>query len=371
MHGPVPALLEARYYLSTHRSPVPGRNSEVIRQWTILRTLASNRRTTIAQLAADAGKSQRTIRRDLDALQAAGFPIEEDQVEGGKYWSLPQRAMAGLDRSGLTLPELAALYLSRALFECFAQASLLHDLQGAFDKMDAALSPALRRFLDRLPKALGAKSPQAKRQTRTTHTVTLRLLEAIMDCRVVTMKYDSQRSRRLKSYSIHPYRIVHAQGGLYLVAYVPEYAEVRTFAVERIRQAAADKGTFEPMDELGSDPFANSMGVYRGPVVRVRLRFDAAIAERVKERTWHASQQFRDRSDGSTELTLQVSDDYALRSWILSFGSGVHVLAPATLAEWAIAEVEAMRSRYPDAVGRPDPTLQPTLPLAGLGLPSE
>lgn len=348
-----------------------GRSTEVIRQWTILRTLASNRRTTIADLAGQTGRSQRTIRRDLDALQAAGFPVEEDQDGAGKYWRLPPRAMAGLGRSGLTLPELAALYLSRALFECFAEASLLEDLQGAFGKMDAALSPALRTFLDRLPKALSAKSAQAKRQTLTTHTVTLRLLEAIMGSREVTMKYDSQRSRRLKTYTIHPYRIVHAQGGLYLVAYVPEYAEVRTFAVERIRQASADKATFEPIDELGSDPFANSMGVYRGAVVRVRLRFDAAIADRVKERTWHPSQQFRDRSDGSTELTLMVSDDYALRSWILGFGSGVRVLAPSTLAEWAVGEAEAIRALYPDTVRVVDTTLQPTLPLAGAGLPAD
>lgn len=350
---------------------MPGRNTELIRQWNILRALSANRRTTIGQLAKEAGKSQRTIRRDLDALQAAGFAIEEDQDANGKYWRLPPRAMVGLERRGLTLPELSALYLSRALFECFAEASLLQDLRGAFEKMDAALSPALRRFLDRLPKALSAKSPQPKRQTTTTHTVTLRLLEAIMDSRVVTMKYDSQRSRRLKTYTIHPYRIVHAQGGLYLVAFVPEYAEVRTFAVERIRQAAADKGTFEPMEELGTDPFANSMGVYRGSVVKVRLRFDAAIADRVKDRTWHPSQQFRDRADGSTDLTLQVSDDYALRSWLLSFGSGVRVLAPSSLAEWAVAELEATRSLYPAIVGTLDPTLQPALPLAGFGLPGE
>lgn len=350
---------------------MPGRSTEVIRQWTILRTLASNRRTTIAQLAADSGRSQRTMRRDLDALQAAGFPIEERQNEDGKYWSLPQRAMAGLERSGLTLPELSALYLSRALFECFAEASLLKDLQGALTKLDAALSPALRKFLNRLPKALSAKSPQAKRQTLHTPTVTLRLLEAIMDARVVTMKYHSQRSRRLKAYTIHPHRIVHAQGGLYLVAYVPEYAEVRTFAVERIRQAAADKGTFDPMDELGADPFANSMGVYRGTAVRVRLRFDAATAERVKERTWHPSQQFRDRSDGSTELILKVSDDYALRSWILSFGGGVRVLAPQALVDWAVVEAEAMRALYPDTVAGMDGTLQAVLPLAGLALPFE
>lgn len=350
---------------------MPGRNSEVIRQWTILCTLASQRRTTIAALAEQTEMTQRTVRRDLDALQAAGFPIEEDQDENGKYWRLPPRALARLTRDGLTFSELSALYLSRALFECFAEATLLTDLRGAFDKLETALPPAMRRFLDRMPRALSAKSPQAKRQDAQTHTITLRLLEAIMDSRVVTMKYDSQQSRRLKSYTLHPHRIVHAQGGLYLVAFVPDYAEVRTFAVERIRQAAAEKGTFDPIDELGSDPFANSMGVFRGPATKVRLRFNAAIAQRVKDRIWHSSQQFRDRDDGSTEMTLHVSDDYALRSWILSFGSGVRVLAPANLADWAITEVEAIRSLYPETSAPMDTTLQPTLPLAGLGLPSE
>jgi hypothetical protein len=27
---------------------------------------------------------------------------------------------------------------------------------------------------------------------------------------------------------VHPYRLIHAQGGLYLIAFVPAYAEVRT-----------------------------------------------------------------------------------------------------------------------------------------------
>jgi predicted DNA-binding transcriptional regulator YafY len=54
-----------------------------------------------------------------------------------------------------------------------------------------------------------------------------------MGSRVVSMKYHSQSSRQLKAYTVHPYRLVHAQGGLYLVAYVPDYGELRTFAVAR------------------------------------------------------------------------------------------------------------------------------------------
>ena len=345
---------------------MPGRNSELIRQWTILRDLATARTNSIPRLAKLVGVSTRTVRRDLDALQAAGFPIEESEVNGSKFWRVPVKAMAGLERTGMTFGELSALYLSRALFECFAESHLLADLKGALDKVDSALSPGMRKFLDCLPKALSAKSPQAKKQDAHTHTITLRLLEAIIDQRVVTMKYDSTSSRRVKSYAIHPYRIVHAQGGLYLVAYVPAYEELRTFAVERIRQAAADKDTFEPVAELGSDPFSNSIGVYRGPTCKVQLRFGASIAQRVKERTWHRSQQFRDRADGSTVMTLEVSDDYALRSWILSFGRGVRVVAPAALVEWALDELDATREQYGDGESalRLDSTIQPPLPFS-------
>lgn len=351
---------------------MPGRNSELIRQWTMLRELANTRTNTIAGLARRLECSERTVRRDLDALQAAGFPVEEEEVNGSKFWRLPQKAMAGLERSGLTFGELSTLYLSRALFECFGQSHLLTDLCTALDKVEAALSPAMRKFLDRLPKAISAKSPQPKQHAKHTPAITLRLVEAIIDRRIVSMKYDSSHSRRLKTYSVHPYRLVHAQGGLYLVGYVPAYQEVRTFAVERIRQAAADKGTFEPVADLGADPFADSMGVYRGgQTCRVQLKFPPSMAPRVKERRWHQSQQFKDRADGSTVMTLDVTDDYALRSWILAFGSGVRVLSPVALVEWAAAEADAIRALYPDIILDVDRSLQPMLPLGVLGLPSE
>ena len=64
---------------------MPGRNSELIRQWSILRALASNRRTAIVHLAGDTGKTERTVRRDQMALEAAGFSPEEDQDATGKF----------------------------------------------------------------------------------------------------------------------------------------------------------------------------------------------------------------------------------------------------------------------------------------------
>jgi predicted DNA-binding transcriptional regulator YafY len=340
------------------------RNAEVIRQWTLLRHLAAGRTNTIGKLSKELKVTTRTIRRDLAALQAAGFPIYDDTVNGTKFWRVNAKAFGAVARSGLSFPELCALYFSRALLECFTGTHLLADLQSALDKFEAALSPAMKKFLDRLPRAIKAKAGHAKRLGTQTYARTSQLLEAILSQRIVSMTYHSQSKGREKPYEVHPYRLVYAQGGLYLIAFVPAYSEIRTFAVERIKRLATEQKSFEPIGELESDPFQNSLGVHRGPTTRVRLRFGAEVAVSIRGRTWHASQQLRDHTDGSVTMTLDVCDDYALRTWILGFGRHVRVLSPAGLLEWVQEELDGARQQY-DASGvtRPDSELQPALPF--------
>lgn len=342
-----------------------GRNEEVIRQWNVLRQLASVRTSTIPGLAEALGVSTRTIRRDLAALQSAGFPIYDDTVDDVKCWRMDARGLGTLARNGLTFSELCALYFSRALLECFAGTHLLADLQSALDKFEATLTPQMKRFLDRLPRVITAKGGQGKRTGSDTYRITSRLLEGILSNQVMAMRYHSHSSKRDKDYVVHPYRLVHVQGGLYLMAFVPAYAEIRTFAVERIRTLSPRKATFAPVAELDANPFQHSLGVHRGPTSRVQLGFHPQIAASIRERTWHSSQQFKNRADGSVLMTLEVCDDYALRSWILGFGRYVRVLAPAGLVDWALDELDQAREQYES--GSPwriaDGEGQPVLPF--------
>jgi predicted DNA-binding transcriptional regulator YafY len=341
-----------------------GRNSELIRQWTVLQRVATSRGNTIPKLAQELRVSTRTVRRDLDALQQCGFPIYDEMANGTKFWRFNAEGMTALARTGLTLPELAALYMSRAVFDCFAGSQLRTDVHSAFVKLASALSPAMKKFLEQLPQAITAKQEHAKRQSAHTYQVMGQVLDAIVMQRVVSMQYHSAGSRREKLYTVHPYRLIHAQGGLYLIAFVPSYSEVRTFALERIRRVRMQEETFEPIAELEADPFKNSLGVHRGPACKVQLRFSASIADSVKERTWHESQQFKDRADGSVVMTLEVSDDYALRRWILGFGRLVKVQAPAALVDWVHRELDESRAQYASGeMASGDVDSQPSLPF--------
>ena len=325
------------------------RNAEVIRQWTILRDLEASRRQTIDDLAARTGVTTRTIRRDLEALQASGFPLFDEVIEGKRYWTLEAKAFRRLDDTGFTLAELSALYFSRTLVECLAATPFQQDVAAAFDKLSAALTPGMRQFLDRLPLVFQAKgaTPRAANpgSAKAEREHIARLLDATLHHRRATMQYFSMSSGREKEYVIEPYRLIYSPGGMYLLAFVPEYKELRTFSVDRIRGISLHEERFVPTEATDA-AFAHSIGINEGPPEHIEIAFEPRIAPYVRERQWHPSQKNADRNDGGVVLSLDVCNDWALRSWILSFGPLAHVLTPRTLAAQIRDEITRAAERY-------------------------
>jgi predicted DNA-binding transcriptional regulator YafY len=65
----------------------------------------------------------------------------------------------------------------------------------------------------------------------------------------------------------------------------------------------------------------------------VLLRFDARVADYVREKKWHESQQLRELKSGGVELGLKLSSLMEIQRWVLSWGGDVEVLKPRELAE--------------------------------------
>jgi proteasome accessory factor B len=205
----------------------------------------------------------------------------------------------------------------------------------------------MQRFLDQLPRVLSTKAqPHTAAGGSDRARIEARALEATLHQRQATITYYSKSSDRTKDYLVHPYRLAYAQGALYLLAYVPEYHEVRTFAVERIHDLSLQEETFTPIEELPGDAFPHSLGVHSGPPERVEIEFQPAVADYVKARTWHPSQHLQEKPNGGVGVTLDVCLDRALQSWILSFGPFARVLSPPSLAKDIAAQFEEARAQY-------------------------
>ena len=310
------------------------RNAEVIRQWKILRAVESARTgLSIHQLAEETGVTTRTIRRDLTALQEAGFALfDEGEGNETKRWKLDEKAFRAV-QDGLSVADVAALYLSRSIVVALSGWPLVDELGKALTKLENALNPRMREFLATLPQVVSTKAePRAGAGAAHLAPLTRRLFDAVRDRHLIEMAYFSARSNRAKSYTVEPYRIALAQGGVYLVGWVEQYGEFRTFAVDRIQKLSVSDETFRKTRELPVDLFASSMGVFWGEPQRVVLEFAARLAPYLQGRLWHPSQTLDAHTDGRSTMTLNVSIDQALKSWILSFGAGVKVIEPKALA---------------------------------------
>ncbi|HEV8348512.1 MAG TPA: WYL domain-containing protein [Vicinamibacterales bacterium] len=333
------------------------RNAEVIRQWTILREIEQARGSgvTIDELAALCGVTTRTIRRDLQALEEAGFPLYDDKSadDGRTRWRVNGQAFKGL-AAGLTVSELCALYFSRTLVESLAGTPFKDDVERAFDKLSDVLTPHMRAFLDQLPRVIATKPDPLRRRAPGSDAprqapLIARALEATLYHRQANIVYYSKSSDRTKTYLVHPYRLAYAQGGLYLLAYVPEYSEVRTFAVERLHEISLLEERFTPIEDLPDTAFPHSLGVHSGSPERVEIEFQPAVADYVRAREWHPSQQLRDAEGGGLQMALDVCLDRALQSWILSFGPFARVIAPKRLAKEIAEQFQEARAQYVDS----------------------
>jgi predicted DNA-binding transcriptional regulator YafY len=332
------------------------RNAEVIRQWTILREIERARGTgvTIDELASTCGVTTRTIRRDLYALEEAGFPLYDDRSadDGRTRWRINGQALKGL-ATGLTVSELCALYFSRTLMESLSATVFRDAVESAFEKLSSGLTPHMRQFLDQLPRViatkpdpLGRRIPGESRVSKQQEQLIARALDGILNYRQATISYYSKSSERQKDYLVHPYRLAHAQGALYLQAYVPEYVQVRTFAVERISSLTLLDERFTPIEELSDVAFPHSLGVHSGPPEHVEIAFQHAVADYVRSHEWHPSQHIRDCNNGGVVMSLDVCIDRALKSWILSFGPLARIVSPDSLAEDIAGQLETARAQY-------------------------
>jgi proteasome accessory factor B len=60
----------------------------------------------------------------------------------------------------------------------------------------------------------------------------------------------------------------------------------------------------------------------------VEIRFSKHVADYVRERTWHPSQEIVECNDGELILSMTVNHLLELKRWVLSWGAEAQVLAP-------------------------------------------
>ncbi len=321
------------------------RGDQLARQWRLIQRLARSRYGVgLDEIAADLDCTRRTIYRDLDALMYAGFPVTSEKRDNRVYYRLLEDFQLG--DAPFTPDELLALAFSEDVLQAL-EGTVFHDsIRSALAKIRASLGPDLAAFLSRFRDAFQVM-PGPHKQYAEVRDVIRTLNEAVLERRTVRIAYTTARTGETATRSLDPYRVWYRSGALYVIGHDHKRDEIRTFAIDRIREPVLTEDAFEVAEDFDFDALtAGSFGVVAEAPESVCIRFGQRRALYVQEHVWHESQRVTPADGGAVDLHLQVGTGDELRQWILSFGADALVLAPDHLRKEVARELDAARARY-------------------------
>lgn len=171
---------------------------------------------------------------------------------------------------------------------------------------------------------------------------------SISERRILHIKYFSLRTGMETERNVDPYALVFRRHAWYLIGYCHLRENIRTFRVERIKDAYNIDEPFERPDDFDIATYLeDAWELYKGgETIDAKILFDKSIAPLLLEGRRHHNQKIEVKVDGSLIYTVRVRGVEEIGRWILSFGRKAEVLSPPALRSYVARELRSAVSKY-------------------------
>ncbi len=337
------------------KAALPSSRPPLARMLRIHDILQDGRQTNCTKLAEELEVSTKTIMRDLAFMRdQLDLPCEYDPRTYAWRYAYPVKNFPTVQ---ISEGELLALLVARKALEQY-QGTPYHDqLAHAFEKISSSLND---RISFSPSGTLGNISFHSAGLGRSDLKLFEKLSRAVNESREIAFAYRKPRSPALEPRRVQPYHLANRENAWYLVGHDLDRGSLRTFALTRMQTLAVSDRRFErPADFSPAKFFGKAFGAFVGTGdYRVVLRFAAAVADQIRERCWHESQETRDLPDGGLEFTVQLGGLEEILRWILGWGGDIEVLAPPELRALVRTQAAALAQRY-GGTGETQPAAKP------------
>jgi predicted DNA-binding transcriptional regulator YafY len=289
---------------------------------------------TIPELCKETKVTRRTLYRDLEMLEDAGYRFVQEDGGGSRGLSKRWRFPPGMQKAPdtpYTETELLSLYFCMNMLSPFRGTPLREGVESLLGKIEATFTEKERDYFGDLVFTHVAKMGPTRDFRRHAATVSA-LSKACLEQRKVEIAYRAGGDAPHR-YAFSPYCLAYHGGELYTIGWSDRREAVRTLRVDRI--ASIKPGTerfrrpedFDPEDYLG-----RSFGIYsEGELTRVRIEFSKNAAKVVQEREWHPTQRIETRPGGKVQLRMTVQGLWDVARWVLYHAPNARVLEPPKL----------------------------------------
>ncbi len=273
----------------------------------------------------------KSINRDLAFMRdRLKLPIEYDSTRFGFFYAQEVREFPALH---ITQGELVALVVAEKALRQYRGTSFEQPLLSALRKMEQSLPDFLSLSLDDIAQTISFR-------TRAEPVLDLGVFDALAQAtaarRQLELTYRKPGQPHPEQRVVDPYHLANINGEWYLFAFDHLRKDLRTFVPARIKAVRPTGKTFDRLRDFSLDQrLRRSFGVQTGQgEYDVAIRFHPNVADYIREKQWHESQQLRELKSGGVELRLKLSSLAEIGRWVLSWGGDACIVRPAELRQF-------------------------------------
>ena len=300
--------------------------NRIDRLFAITLLLQAKRRVRAIDLAKKFEVSERTIYRDMMALNESGVPIAAMPGEGYELvegYYLPPLLF--------TEQEAAALFLGAHLLTSHATGRLPDEVEKALTKLTVALPKNLREEMKHLTEVIHFIAPNLKFDLNEPRLSAIQ--KAINEHNVIWVKYHSHSRDEVTEREIEPHRLFYYNNAWFFSGYCRLRKDMRSFRLSRMDDLKIMKEKFTPRE------IARKMEEQ----FIVRIRFSEDQARWVRERQ-HYGYFTETKDKRGIIMHYKLNSILEIKNWLLAWGASAEALEPETLRNEIRLEIEKMRA---------------------------
>jgi proteasome accessory factor B len=305
-----------------HRPPLE-------RMLRIHQAIQSGQCPNVRDLALELEVSTKSIHRDLEFMRdRLELPLEFDRNRRGYFYTEQVNAFPTVQ---ITEGELFALLVAEKALQQYRGTSFERPLLSAIRKMQESLPETISLDLAEVERTISFR-------TRAEPLINLSTFEALAKAtagrRQLELFYRKAGQRQAELRVVDPYHLANINGEWFLFAYDHLRKDIRTFVPARIQALRPTGKTFARVHKFSLEQrLRDSFGVQSGQgEFDVVLRFTSGVADYIREKKWHDSQQLRELKGGGVELRMKLSSLNEVERWVLGWGGNAVVVRPPALA---------------------------------------
>ena len=296
--------------------------------------IQSGSHPTAAKLAVELEVSPKSIYRDLEFMRdRLELPLRYNSRQCGYEYTEEVSSFPTLQMSE---GELFSLVVAEKALEQYRGTSFEKPLVSAFHKIAASLPETISVNLQDWGQTISFR-------TSAEPNLDLRIFDALARATAqrqqLLLSYRKPGQQEAEMRKVDPCHLANINGEWFLFAFCHLRKDIRTFVPTRIQRITPTGETFSrPQGFSLKRRLRDSFGVHSGQGEHhIRIRFHEMVADYIREKKWHPSQQLVELPDGGVELSLKLSSLVEIQRWVLGWGGHAVALEPRELAA-AVAE---------------------------------